>query len=79
MHSNDRRWYACSYTPNEQMTEDFVRLNLDELSALQTALQLLSKKEQKIMESNGKVSLNRLYNKLQSAIDDIQRVIEETV
>ncbi len=61
------------------MTEDFVRLNLDELSALQTALQLLSKKEQKIMESNGKVSLNRLYNKLQSAIDDIQRVIEETV
>jgi len=61
------------------MTEDFVRLNLDELDALKTALQLLSKKEQKLMESSGKVSLNRLYNKLQSAVDDIQRVAEETV
>lgn len=61
------------------MTEDFVRLNLDELDALKTALQLLSKKEQKIMESSGKVQLNRLYNKLQSAVDDIERVIEETV
>lgn len=61
------------------MTEDFVRLNLDELDALKTALQLLSKKEQKLMESSGKVSLNRLYNKLQSAVDDIQRVVEETV
>lgn len=59
------------------MTEDFVRLNLDELDALMNALQLLSKKEQKIMESSGKVSLNRLYNKLQSAVDDIQRTLEE--
>ena len=61
------------------MTEDFVRLNLDELDALKSALQLLSKKEQKLMESGGKVSFNRLYNKLQSAVDDIQRVVEETV
>jgi nicotinate-nucleotide pyrophosphorylase len=61
------------------MTEDFVRLNLDELDALKSALQLLSKKEQKLMESSGKVSLNRLYNKLQSTVDDIQRVVEETV
>lgn len=61
------------------MTEDFVRLNLDELDALKSALQLLSKKEQKLMESSGKVSFNRLYNKLQSAVDDIQRVVEETV
>lgn len=59
------------------MTEDFVRLNLDELDALKSALQLLSKKEQKIMESSGKVYLNRLYNKLQSAVDDIQRVNNE--
>ena len=59
------------------MTEDFVRLNLDELEALKTSLQLLSKKEQKIMESSGKVTLNKLYNKLQSAIEDIQRTIEE--
>lgn len=59
------------------MTEDFVRLNLDELDALKSCLQLLSKKEQKLMESSGKVSLNRLYNKLQSAVDDIQRVNNE--
>ena len=59
------------------MTEDFVRLNLDELDALKSALQLLSKKEQKLMESSGKVSFNRLYNKLQSAVDDIKRVNEE--
>jgi nicotinate-nucleotide pyrophosphorylase len=63
----------------ETMTEDFVRLNLDELDALKSALQLLSKKEQKLMESSGKVSFNRLYNKLQSAVDDIQRVVAETV
>ena len=61
------------------MTEDFVRLNLDELDALKSALQLLSRKEQKLMESSGKISLNRLYNKLQSAVDDIERVVEETV
>ena len=61
------------------MTEDFVKLNLDELDALKSALQLLSKKEQKLMESSGKVSFNKLYNKLQSAVDDIQRVVEETV
>jgi nicotinate-nucleotide pyrophosphorylase len=59
------------------MTEDFVRLNLDELDALKSALQLLSKKEQKLMESSGKVSFNRLYNKLQSAVDDIERVNDE--
>ena len=59
------------------MTEDFVRLNLDELDALKSALQLLSKKEQKIMENSGKVYLNKLYNKLQSAVDDIQRVNDE--
>jgi nicotinate-nucleotide pyrophosphorylase len=55
------------------MTEDFVRLNLDELEALKSSLQLLSKKEQKLMESSGKVSMNSLYNKLQSAVDDIKR------
>ena len=53
------------------MTEDFVKLNLDEMEALKSALQLLSKKEQKLMESSGKVSLNRLYNKLQSTIEGL--------
>ena len=59
------------------MTEDFVRLSLDELEALKTSLQLLSKKEQKIMESSGKVTLNNLYKKLQRAVEDIERTIEE--
>jgi len=59
------------------MTEDFVRLNLDELEALKTALQLLSKKEQKIMESSGKVKLNSLYNKLQETVEHIQGTLVE--
>jgi hypothetical protein len=53
------------------MTEDFVRLSLDELEALKSSLQLLSKKEQKLMESSGKVSLSGLYNKLQSTIEGL--------
>jgi len=55
------------------MTHDYVKLNLDELDALKSALQLLSKKEQKIMEGNGKVSLAALYNKLQSTVEYIER------
>lgn len=53
------------------MNQTLVRLNTDELEALKSALQLLSKKEQKLMESSGKVSLSGLYNKLQSAVEDI--------
>jgi nicotinate-nucleotide pyrophosphorylase len=59
------------------MTEDFVKLNLDELDALKSALQLLSRKEQKLMESSGKVSLSALYNKLQSTVEHIQRTVVE--
>lgn len=59
------------------MTEDFVRLNLDELDALKGALQLLSKKEQKLMESSGKVSLSGLYNKLHSTVEHIERTVVE--
>ena len=59
------------------MTEDFVRLNLDELDALKSAIQLLSKKDESGIESSGKVSLSSLYNKLQSAVEDIQRVNDE--
>ena len=60
------------------MFEAMMRLNLDEMEALKTALQLLSKKEQKLMESSGKVSLSALYNKLQSSIEVIQiRTLDE--
>jgi hypothetical protein len=53
------------------VTEDYIRLSIDEMEALKTSLQLLSKKEQKLMESSSQVSLNRLYNKLQSTIEGL--------
>jgi hypothetical protein len=53
------------------MTEDFVKLSLDELDVIKTALQLLSNKDQNIIEGSVKVSLDRLYNKLQSVSEDI--------
>lgn len=59
------------------MTEDFVKLNLDELDVIKTALQLLSNKDQNIIEGSVKVSLDRLYNKLQSVSEDIQRTVVE--
>jgi hypothetical protein len=59
------------------MTEDFVKLSLDELGVIKTALQLLSNKDQKIIEGRIKVSLDRLYNKLQSVSEDIQRTVVE--
>ncbi len=57
------------------MTENFVKLSLDELDVIKTALQLLSNKDQKIIEDSVKVSLDRLYNKLQSVSEDIQRTV----
>jgi hypothetical protein len=59
------------------MTEDFVKLNLNELEVLKGALQLLSRNEQKIMETDSKLSLNALYNKLQSTVEHIQRTVVE--
>lgn len=55
------------------MTEDFVRLNLDELDALKSVLQLLSSQEEKRIEHSSKVSLSFLYNKIQSTIEHIER------
>jgi hypothetical protein len=49
-----------------------VKLNLDELEAIKSALQLPSKKEQKLMESSGKVSLSGLYNKLHSVVETME-------
>lgn len=55
------------------MTEDFVRLNLDELDALKSVLQLLSPQDEKRIERSSKVSLSALYNKFQSTIEHIER------
>lgn len=52
------------------MKQIAIKFDIYELEALKSALQLLSKKEQKLMESDGKVSFNRVYNKLQSAVED---------
>ena len=57
------------------MFEAMMRLSIDEMEALKDALQLLSKKEQKLMESGGKVSLSGLYNKLHSTVEQIQRTV----
>lgn len=57
------------------MTEDFVRLNLDELDALKSALQFLSTTQQRNIERTTNVSLNALYNKLQSTVEEIQRTV----
>lgn len=57
------------------MTEDFVRLNLDELDALKSALQFLSTTQQRNIERTTNVSLNTLYNKLQSTVEEIQRTV----
>lgn len=46
------------------VNDDYVKLSIDELEAIKSALQLLSRKEQKLMESNGKVKLNTLHQKL---------------
>ena len=55
------------------MTEDFVRLNLDELDALKSSLQFLSTTQQRNIESTTNVSLSALYNKLQSTVEHIER------
>ena len=53
------------------MNQIAIKFDVYELDALKSALQLLSKKEQKLMESSGKVSYNKIYNKLQSALEDV--------
>jgi hypothetical protein len=55
------------------VNEDFVRLNLDELDALKSALQFLSTQDEKRIERSNKVSLSALYNKFQSTIEHIER------
>jgi predicted DNA-binding protein (UPF0251 family) len=57
------------------MTEDFVRLNLDELDALKSALQFLSTTQQRNIEKTSNVSLSALYNKLQSTVEEIERTV----
>jgi hypothetical protein len=49
-----------------------INLNVYELEALKDALQLLSQKEQKVVENYHQVSLPSLYNKIVSCSEQFQ-------
>lgn len=55
------------------MTEDFVRLNVNELKVLMSSLQLLSRKDERLVETVDQVSLPSLYNKLVSTVEELER------
>lgn len=55
------------------MTEDFVRLNINELKVLMSSLQLLSRKDERLVETVDQVSLPSLYNKLVSTVEELER------
>jgi hypothetical protein len=55
------------------MTEDFVRLNVNELKVLMSSLQLLSRKDERLVETVDQVSLPSLYNKLASTVEELER------
>ena len=59
------------------MTHDYVKLNLDELDALKSALQFLSTTQQRNIEKTSNVSLSALYNKLQSTVENIKRTVPQ--
>ena len=48
------------------MIKETVELNKSEIDAILTTLQLLSKKDQVILEECLSISINQLYNKLTS-------------
>ena len=55
------------------MTEDFVRLNINELKVLMSSLQLLSRKDERLVETVDQVSLPSLYNKLVYTVEELER------
>jgi|694.fasta_scaffold35013_9 hypothetical protein len=57
------------------MTEDFVRLNVNELKVLLSSLQLLNRKDEKLVETVEQVSLPSLYNKLVSTVEELERSV----
>lgn len=57
------------------MTEDFVKLNVNELKVLLSSLQLLNRKDEKLVETVEQVSLPALYNKLSSTVEELERSV----
>jgi len=54
------------------MTEDFVRLTIDEIEVLMEALQLIDTGNEDIIHNRTGISLPSLYNKLYSSYEEIK-------
>jgi hypothetical protein len=54
------------------MTEDFVRLTIDEMEVLMQSLQLIDTEDEDLIDKFTGVSLPALYNKLYSSIEQIK-------
>jgi hypothetical protein len=54
------------------MTENFVRLTIDEMEVLMEALQLIDTGNEDIIHNRTGISLPSLYNKLYSSVEEIK-------
>jgi len=54
------------------MTENFVRLTIDEMEVLMEALQLIDTGNEDIIHNRTGISLPSLYNKLYSSYEEIK-------
>jgi len=54
------------------VTEDFVRLTIDEIEVLMDALQLIDTGNEDIIHNRTGISLPSLYNKLYSSVEEIK-------
>lgn len=54
------------------MTENFVRLTIDEMEVLMEALQLIDTGNDDIIHNRTGISLPFLYNKLYSSVEEIK-------
>ena len=54
------------------MTEDFVRLTIDEMEVLMDSLQLIDTRSEDIIHNRTGISLPSLYNKLYSSVEEIK-------
>jgi len=54
------------------MTENFVRLTIDEIEVLMEALQLIDTKNEDLIYNSTGISLPSLYNKLYSSVEDLK-------
>jgi len=54
------------------VTEDFVRLTIDEMEVLMDSLQLIDTRSEDIIHNRTGISLPSLYNKLYSSVEEIK-------